>query len=80
MSDTTDLEKKSLEAHVDLCALRYAQLESRLSKVEDKLDLIETKLDQFKTDIAWMLIKGGAGIILFLLTTIGTILKVFGHW
>jgi hypothetical protein len=80
MSDTTDLEKKSLEAHVDLCSLRYAQLEARLSKVEEKLDLIEEKLDQFKTDIAWMLIKGGAGIILFLLTTIGTILKVFGHW
>ena len=80
MSQPTELEKTSLEAHVDLCALRYGQLEVRLSKVEEKLDLIEEKLDEFRTDIAWMLIKGGAGIILFLLTTIGTILKVFGHW
>ena len=80
MSQPTELERTSLEAHVDLCALRYGQLEVRLSKVEEKLDLIEEKLDQFKTDIAWMLIKGGASIILFLLGTIGAILKALGHF
>ncbi len=80
MSETTELERTSLEAHVDLCSLRYGQLEARLTKVEEKLDLIEAKLDQFKTDIAWMLIKGGASIILFLLGTIGAILKALGHF
>ena len=30
MVDTTAIEKKSLEAHVELCAERYSQLELRL--------------------------------------------------
>jgi hypothetical protein len=80
MTQPTELERTSLEAHVDLCALRYGQLEEKIDKIETKIDLIEAKLDQFKTDIAWMIIKGGAGIILFLLGAIGTILKVLGHF
>lgn len=80
MLPTTENEKESLEAHVDLCALRYADLDTRLTKLEVKLDQIEAKIDSFKSEIAWMLIKGGATIILLLLSTIGTILKIFGHW
>jgi hypothetical protein len=30
MAETTDIEKKSLEAHVELCAERYNALEQRL--------------------------------------------------
>lgn len=37
MTQTTDLEKKSLEAHVDLCAQRYRFLENKLESVEQKL-------------------------------------------
>lgn len=33
----TSLEKTSLEAHVDLCALRYGQLDQRLSALEEKV-------------------------------------------
>lgn len=33
----TELEKTSLEAHVDLCALRYAQLDDRLITLESKV-------------------------------------------
>jgi hypothetical protein len=35
---TTNLERTSLEAHVDLCALRYQQLDSRLTSLEKKVD------------------------------------------
>jgi chromosome segregation ATPase len=80
MLPTTENEKESLEAHVDLCALRYADLDTRLTKLEVKLDQIEAKIDSFKSEIAWMLIKGGASIILLLLSTIAAILKGFGHW
>ena len=80
MLETTQSERTSLETHVDQCGLRYAALEARIDKIEAKLDSIETKIDQFKTEIAWMLIKGGASIILFLLGTIGTILKLLGHF
>jgi hypothetical protein len=37
MADTTDLEKKSLEAHVDLCAQRYRFLEQKFQQVEEKI-------------------------------------------
>jgi predicted RNase H-like nuclease len=38
MHDTTDLEKKSLEAHVDLCAQRYRFLEQKFQTVEEKIN------------------------------------------
>jgi len=41
--NTTEHEKESLEAHVDLCALRYQQMDNRLQKVEDSL--IEIRKD-----------------------------------
>ena len=34
MVDTTDIEKKSLEAHVELCAERYKLLEHKLGDLE----------------------------------------------
>jgi hypothetical protein len=37
MIDPTDIEKKNLEAHVELCAERYRFLESKLNTVEDKV-------------------------------------------
>ena len=39
--DTTDIEKKSLEAHVELCAERYRFLEQKLATVEN--DVVEVK-------------------------------------
>jgi len=39
--DTTDIEKKSLEAHVELCAERYRMLELKLATVET--DVSEVK-------------------------------------
>lgn len=80
MLPTTDNEKESLEAHVDLCALRYASLDSRLTNLEAKLDKIEAKLDNFKAEIAWLLIKGGAGLIVMLLGALAAISKVAGIW
>jgi tetrahydromethanopterin S-methyltransferase subunit G len=80
MLPTTELEKTSLETHVDLCALRYDSLSQRLEKLEAKLDGIDEKLDKFKAEIAWMLIKTAGSVIVLLLGTIGSILKIFGHW
>lgn len=38
MADTTEIEKKSLEAHVELCAERYRFLENRLTTIEEKIE------------------------------------------
>lgn len=59
---TTDLEKQSLEAHVDLCAMRYMNLDTRLS-------VLESKMDAMQKDI----IEGQKSLKVALLTTGGTI-------
>ena len=48
---TTDNERENLEAHVDLCALRYQGLESRIESLELHLSEITSMLRDLKTDI-----------------------------
>jgi len=48
---TTDIEKKSLEAHVELCAERYATLENKLDNLEERMDKIETHIVDIKDTI-----------------------------
>ena len=44
----TQIEKENLETHVELCALRYQNLENRLTNIETKVEsLVDTK-DQYK--------------------------------
>lgn len=50
MSDTRDIEKKSLEAHVELCAERYKMLELKLETVEEKV----TSMERLIKDVAGM--------------------------
>jgi hypothetical protein len=41
MVQPTDLEKKNLETHVELCAERYKFLEAKLETVEEKVTGLE---------------------------------------
>lgn len=75
---TTDLEKTSLEAHVDLCALRYGQLDERLTKLESKVgtihnDIIEGQKSMTKVIIgtAGTIIAGVLGIVVTILMKMG---------
>jgi len=45
MTTTTDIEKKNLEAHVELCAERYKSLDGKLDSVERRVTDVERKLD-----------------------------------
>lgn len=45
MSTPTEIEKKSLEAHVELCAERYKNLEEKLDSVENRVSDVERKLE-----------------------------------
>jgi len=82
MTDTTDLEKKSLEAHVDLCAQRYRFLEEKISGMDEKIDAVTSAVSGVKTSVDKMseknndrLINWGVGIIVFLVGIIGYLLK-----
>lgn len=82
MSDTTEIEKKSLEAHVELCAERYRFLENRLEGIDEKIQgqgeiisavhdtvikIAEKRNDQI---VAWgvMIIVGLTGMVGYLLS------------
>lgn len=40
------LERQSLEAHVDLCALRYQTLDQRLNKLESSIGKVESMVSE----------------------------------
>lgn len=73
MVEATDIEKKSLEAHVELCAERYNALEEKLETLEGKISSVATMVKEVKDCVGKMaeknndrLITWGIGIIGFL--------------
>jgi len=48
---SADIEKKSLEAHVEICAVRYSNLESQLQNLESRMDKFENHLVEIKEAI-----------------------------
>lgn len=74
---TTDLEKQSLEAHVDLCAIRYQNLDNRLTAVEGKLDSIADEIKDGQNNMIKVLIGSAGTIVAGLLSTIIVILMNF---
>lgn len=74
---TTNLEKESLEAHVDLCALRYKNLDERLSTVEEKMDQIHKDITEGQKSMTKVLIGTAGTIIAGLLSTVVVLLVQF---
>ncbi len=77
MSNTTELEKQNLEAHVDLCSERYTRLHDRLSAIELRLakmneDMMAGHKSQSKTIIAT-----AGTVIAGLLSTVVVVLMKF---
>lgn len=82
MVDTTDIEKKSLEAHVELCAERYKFLETKLESVESKLTTVVDSVTAVKDTVQEMSVKNndrlinwGIGIIVTLLGTVAWMIQ-----
>ena len=48
MAKPNEIEKQNLEAHVELCAIRYSHLESKLENLEHRMDKLETHLGDIK--------------------------------
>jgi hypothetical protein len=78
MSDTTDIEKKSLEAHVELCAERYRLLETKMESVEEKVMVLHGVIAELRNMMQTMatkrndqIINWGVGIITLLVGTVG---------
>jgi hypothetical protein len=74
---TTSLEKESLEAHVDLCALRYDNLNNRLNTVETTLKSIHEDIKSGQNSMTKVLVGTAGTVIAGLLSTVVVILMKF---
>jgi 3-dehydroquinate synthetase len=81
MVETTAIEKKSLESHVELCAERYKFMEAKLETLDEKITKIEEVVDEVHNCVHKLttrrndqVMQWGGGIILTLVGVIGWLL------
>lgn len=79
MSNTTEIEKENLEAHVELCAQRYDALEKRLSGVEGKLSTLQKTIEDSSLNTVKILIGTAGTIIVAVLSLVGVIITKFPY-
>ena len=78
MVDTTDIEKKSLEAHVELCAERYRMLELKIETVENEISAVKHMVTEVHGIVRQMGEKRNDQLITWGIGIIGTLLAVVG--
>lgn len=61
-SGPIDVEKTNLEAHVDLCAQRYASLDERLTKIESRFGELQKLIEAGQNSMTKIII-GAAGSV-----------------
>jgi hypothetical protein len=76
--EPTSLEKESLEAHVDLCALRYEQLDKRIVSLETKVDDIHDDIVSGQKSLSKVIIGTAGTVVAGVLSIIVTILMRLG--
>lgn len=84
MVEATDIEKKSLEAHVELCAERYNKLESRLDSITEHLESVTQLINDVKGCVHTLsekrtdqIMGWGVAIIGFLVATCGWLITTY---
>ena len=60
---TTSIEKTNLEAHVELCAQRYDQIEVRLDTIENKVGKLQETIEKSHNSMVKVLV-GTAGTVM----------------
>ena len=70
----SQIEKESLEAHVELCQQRYEALENRLTIIEKKVDEISKEITDGNQTMVKVLIGSAGTIVAGLLSTIVVLL------
>ena len=77
--EPTDLEKKSLEAHVDLCAQRYRFLESQMQTVRDEISSLKSVVGEVHDMLHSMTEKRNDQVMNWALGIGGTLLGIIGY-
>ena len=78
MVEATEIEKKSLEAHVELCAERYRLLENKLESMDEKITTLFNVIAELRGMLQATnaknndrIISWGVGIIVTLVGALG---------
>jgi tetrahydromethanopterin S-methyltransferase subunit G len=74
MPGPTDIEKENLEAHVELCAERYKQLETRLSSIEKKVANLQDTIEKSSLNTIKVLIGTAGTVIVGMLSMLAVII------
>lgn len=80
MVDTTNIEKKSLEAHVELCAERYNAMEAKLDGVNAKINRLDSVVCEVRDLVQKMNSRRNEQIMTWGLSTIGVLLAIIGYF
>ena len=83
MAKPTEIEKQNLEAHVEICAVRYSNLETKLENLEHRMDKLEGYLVGIKESLDEKLEGRGKQSVSILVTilsvTLTALLGILGH-
>lgn len=74
MAGPTDIEKENLEAHVELCAQRYDNLDKRLTNIENKVNMLQDTIEKSHLSMVKVLVGTAGTVIAGVLSTMFVIL------
>ena len=74
MAKPTEIEKQNLEAHVEICAVRYNNLETKLENLEHRMDKLEGHLVEIKESLTNKVDGQSKQTISIIVTIFGVIL------
>ena len=74
MAKPTEIEKQNLEAHVEICAVRYSNLETKLENLEHRMDKLEGHLVDIKESLTSKVDGQSKQTVSIIVTIFGVIL------
>ena len=79
MVDTTDIEKKSLEAHVELCAERYRHLELKLENLEADVSSVKVTAREIHETVTQLNNQRNNQLLNWAVGSIGVLMATLGY-
>lgn len=79
MVEATEIEKKSLEAHVELCAERYNALDNRLLNVDNRIFILSETVDKVHGLLEKMSEKRNDQLIGWATTVMGVLVSTIAY-
>jgi len=79
MVEPTDIEKKSLEAHVELCAERYNALEDKMTAMSVNIAHLCDMVAEVKDSVSQMNNQRNTQLINWAVGSIGVLIAALGY-